>query len=615
MGSGRPFYHPVYIDDLRGRLPAGPRASRRPWARPSSWRGRATCRRASWPRSSRGIPGDASCPSASRRGPSNWPGRSARPCAFPSASTRPLHRRRVDFWVKSRAFSIDKARRLLGYAPRVDLDEGIARTAAAYRAGGMAVSDRAARMRAPGRRDRSWRRSSCVSICPRPPRASSGATARPTTPWRAAWPRTWTCAYEARDLFRTRREFPAGPQGIFLKRTAGGLRLRPGPWLPLAAPGAAGTRTTGSSLRRRWPIPWPRRPSCGSSARTASCLLNVVASSAALWARATASSGRGRVRSVALLAALALFACTVTPLYLLWPTPEMFNLGLIAAGSRSRPASSAPGRGAPRGRDVLKALQPPRWPCLSGARRSSLAAARGRSFVAALRRVRAAGGAARGHCRLLFALNCALTGEINYQGGERKTFYGLFPFDERADGAKVTFGNSGIWMTTDSSVPLVEGARRDAGVGAHGAAAAAGGAAGLVPAQPRLLLGRAFRRRARLFPAGARGRRSSSCSRGRAPPRAGSRWPPSWSPGSSTSGYPGQLVRRRGHGGQPLLPEPASPGRLPRPAGREWWVAGAGVVSLAASSSGPSSARRSALAASRASTPRAGAVPPPAAPS
>ncbi len=45
----------------------------------------------------------------------------------------PLHRRRVDFWTKSRAFSTAKARRLLGYHPEVDLEEGIARTAASYR--------------------------------------------------------------------------------------------------------------------------------------------------------------------------------------------------------------------------------------------------------------------------------------------------------------------------------------------------------------------------------------------------------------------------------------------------------------------------------------------------
>ena len=48
----------------------------------------------------------------------------------------PLHRRRVDFWTKNRSFSIEKARRVLGYAPRVDVDEGIARTAAWYRQAG-----------------------------------------------------------------------------------------------------------------------------------------------------------------------------------------------------------------------------------------------------------------------------------------------------------------------------------------------------------------------------------------------------------------------------------------------------------------------------------------------
>ena len=30
--------------------------------------------------------------------------------------------------------------------------------------------------------------------------------------------------YEAKDVVRVRREFPSGPQGIFLKRASGGLR-------------------------------------------------------------------------------------------------------------------------------------------------------------------------------------------------------------------------------------------------------------------------------------------------------------------------------------------------------------------------------------------------------
>jgi dihydroflavonol-4-reductase len=44
----------------------------------------------------------------------------------------PLHRRRVDFFTKSRAFDISKARSKLGYAPKVSIREGVARTAAWY---------------------------------------------------------------------------------------------------------------------------------------------------------------------------------------------------------------------------------------------------------------------------------------------------------------------------------------------------------------------------------------------------------------------------------------------------------------------------------------------------
>jgi nucleoside-diphosphate-sugar epimerase len=40
----------------------------------------------------------------------------------------PIHRRRVDFYTKSRAFSIEKAKRLLGYRPEVKLRDGIVET-------------------------------------------------------------------------------------------------------------------------------------------------------------------------------------------------------------------------------------------------------------------------------------------------------------------------------------------------------------------------------------------------------------------------------------------------------------------------------------------------------
>jgi nucleoside-diphosphate-sugar epimerase len=49
----------------------------------------------------------------------------------------PLYRRRVDFYRKSRAFDITRARRELGFEPRVDLEMGIRQTIAWYRERGL----------------------------------------------------------------------------------------------------------------------------------------------------------------------------------------------------------------------------------------------------------------------------------------------------------------------------------------------------------------------------------------------------------------------------------------------------------------------------------------------
>lgn len=54
----------------------------------------------------------------------------------PLRADPPLFRRRVDWFRQNRAFRIERARRDLGYQPRVDLSEGLARTAAWYRQAG-----------------------------------------------------------------------------------------------------------------------------------------------------------------------------------------------------------------------------------------------------------------------------------------------------------------------------------------------------------------------------------------------------------------------------------------------------------------------------------------------
>jgi 2-alkyl-3-oxoalkanoate reductase len=45
----------------------------------------------------------------------------------------PIFPRRVDWYRQNRAFRIDKAKRDLGYQPRVGIDEGLRRTAEWYR--------------------------------------------------------------------------------------------------------------------------------------------------------------------------------------------------------------------------------------------------------------------------------------------------------------------------------------------------------------------------------------------------------------------------------------------------------------------------------------------------
>jgi len=51
----------------------------------------------------------------------------------PLGISPPIYRRRIDFFIKDRAFDISKAKEILGYNPKVDLDEGLKRTAEWYK--------------------------------------------------------------------------------------------------------------------------------------------------------------------------------------------------------------------------------------------------------------------------------------------------------------------------------------------------------------------------------------------------------------------------------------------------------------------------------------------------
>jgi hypothetical protein len=262
--------------------------------------------------------------------------------------------------------------------------------------------------------------------------------------------------FEARDVFRVRREFPQGPQGIFLKRTSGGLRVDRAagfPWLRWSG----GEPSERIFFAKALAYPLAAAPLVRLFGTNGLLLLNVLAWLAALLlAYGELRSRMGPLSS--LLVALSLFALTATPLYLLWLQPEMFNLGLIAAGlclQRRRPLAAAVLLGVAtysKPYNLLLALPLGAAPLLPWLRGGG-----GPALGPALRESVRRGGVLASTTAALFALNWLVTGEINYQGGERKTFYGQLPFEARDDGTPVTFGNSGFWMTTDHLGPLVEG--------------------------------------------------------------------------------------------------------------------------------------------------------------
>ena len=132
LGSGRIYYHLTYIDDLVegfrlcGTVPAAAgrtyilaggevttlaelvaRIASVAGVRPISWHLPV------WPFWLAGAMCEAIC--------------------APFKISPPLYRRRVDFFTKSRAFDITRARQELGYAPAVGLTDGITRTLDWYR--------------------------------------------------------------------------------------------------------------------------------------------------------------------------------------------------------------------------------------------------------------------------------------------------------------------------------------------------------------------------------------------------------------------------------------------------------------------------------------------------
>jgi hypothetical protein len=243
-------------------------------------------------------------------------------------------------------------------------------------------------------------------------------------------------AFGPEDLARVRSVHPGGPQGVFLKRVRG-------------ASGA-------SRLVYAKPYLYP---AVGAPfARVFGVDRGLLLLNGALFALALGLGYSELRRSGSSLAAaagvLSLFALGVAPVYLLWQTPEVLNLALVTAGlvayRRDRPLLAAVALGLAvysKPTHLAAALPLLLAPLVSG----ELGVAR-RLAESARRAVVLAAAAAA-----CFAIGWLATGEINYQGGERKTFYDSYPYDPG-----VSFDSAGVWMTTNQVGPLVAGRDDDA---------------------------------------------------------------------------------------------------------------------------------------------------------
>ena len=279
--------------------------------------------------------------------------------------------------------------------------------------------------------------------------------------------------FRREDLVRVWREFPTGPEGIFLKRGSDpDLRLDgTAPFVHVTTrPDADPSRLffAKSFIYPLFAAPFIRL--FGTNGFLVLHVLVLVVSFGCAYAFLVARS----TPVAALVFALAFMFVSVAPVYLVWLTPDLFNLGLVMLGYffwlYKEVASPERPSGTPRNAwlvgprtDAVAAI----WLGLATfSKPTHVLLMLPVLGLFALRRQWRRGFA----CGLVFSAvvlgffgaNVAITGEYNYQGGDRKTFYSGgeskgFPFQTEDR----TFTTTGIGSRTDR-IPLEVLVNRDA---------------------------------------------------------------------------------------------------------------------------------------------------------
>jgi hypothetical protein len=264
-------------------------------------------------------------------------------------------------------------------------------------------------------------------------------------------------AYRRQDLARVWHDFPAGPTGLFLKKGRD-VRVLVNERFPFVhvryLPDHDVTRLY---YGKSYMYPLVASPFVWLWGTNGFVALHAILLATLVFAAYLFLAARSPA-AVALLVGAGYFMVTVTPGYVVWMTPELFNLAtvtlayfcwlykevapaalprglrwlrthssdLVAVALLAMASFSKPPNAALIGPIVLLAWSRRRW---------SWGLLIGVTFTALL--------------AVLFIGNLAITGDLNFQGGDRRTYYGAFPFMDPTLGFEVGLGRATNEVLTD----------------------------------------------------------------------------------------------------------------------------------------------------------------------
>jgi hypothetical protein len=264
--------------------------------------------------------------------------------------------------------------------------------------------------------------------------------------------------YRREDLMRVWREFSSGPAGLFLKRGRDitGLQLarRPPFFVVTGGPDPVGARLYygKSFIYPLFAAPFVKVFGTNGFLVLHAVLLALVALAAYLFLHARTPA----VPSLVLAGAFVL--ASIVPVYFVWITPELFNFAIVLLAYFCWLY-----------KEVADPVRSPRGTAWLFSVRSDLVAAAllgiatfskptevllvppmllWLAYRRQWRRLVSAGFVVGAVAAALFAINLGVTGDWNYQGGERKTFYWEFPFQTPAS----TFDAIGTPMARDEGL-------------------------------------------------------------------------------------------------------------------------------------------------------------------